>query len=177
VESEQRGFRIAGTLDGSSTNLWVNGMVVTHPDSLARYATYAYEAWINDTYWLLMPFKLKDAGVRLDYVGPCRADSLTPAVCLDMTFNEVGVTPENRYTIYVDTTTYRVVRWDYFANATDSLPALSTPWTEYMQFGKIYLSGGRGDRQLRDISLPATLPDILFEDVSHPASVLLEQNL
>lgn len=177
VESEQRGFRIAGTLDGSSTNLWLNGQVVTQPDSLAKYAKYAYEAWINDTYWLVMPFKVKDAGVRLDYAGSCRADSITPAVCLDMTFNAVGVTPENRYTVYVDTTTYRVIRWDYFANAADTVPALSTPWTDYALFGKIYLSGGRGDRQLTDISLPPALPDILFEDVSQPASTLLERTL
>ena len=29
----------------------------------------AYAIWVNDTYWLLMPYKMKDPGVTLAYDG------------------------------------------------------------------------------------------------------------
>ncbi len=46
-----------------------NGALVTNSDSLTKYIKSAKGAWINDSCWLLMPFKLKDSGVTLKYVG------------------------------------------------------------------------------------------------------------
>jgi len=173
VESEKKGYRIADRLDGSTTRLWLQDHVEDHPDSLSKYARIGYESWINDTYWLIMPFKLRDPGVTLTDLGFCQADSLTRTRCLDLTFQSVGLTPDNRYRVYIDPVSYQVVRWDYFRDATDSLPALSTPWTDYRPYGKILLSGGRGSRTLSDIALPATLPDKMFEVVAFSASEIL----
>lgn len=173
VESDKRGYRITGRTDGTETRLWLRDRPETHPDTLARYGQHAYEAWINDTYWFIMPFKLLDPGVGLQYAGPCLADSQTAAVCLELTFQEVGVTPDNKYRIYIDTVQDRVVRWDYFRSRRDSLPALSAPWTDYQRLGNVWLSGGRGDRHLTDIALPEDLPDALFEDVTRPAADIL----
>jgi len=33
----------------------IDGVVQTHPDSLAKYAAMARSIWINDSYWLFMP--------------------------------------------------------------------------------------------------------------------------
>lgn len=173
VESEKRGYRIAGRLDRTQTNLWLQDRVENHPDSLSKYARVAWEAWINDTYWLAMPFKLRDPGVRLTDLGVCQADSSTSARCMGMTFQSVGVTPDNRYKVYIDPVSYQVIRWDYFRHAGDTLPVMSTPWTDYRPYGRIMLSSGRGDRMLSDIALPTVLPDAIFEDVSHPASDIL----
>ena len=48
--------------------------------------------WINDTYWLVMPFKLKDSGVTLKYVGDGKTQAGDDADVLAMTFKNVGVT-------------------------------------------------------------------------------------
>ena len=49
--------------------------------------------WINNSYWLVMPFKLKDSGVTLTYKGEGKTMDGAPADILQMTFKNVGVTP------------------------------------------------------------------------------------
>ena len=44
-----------------------------------------YGAWVNDTYWLLMPYKLQDPGVNLAYAGEETIDGKTYDK-LDLTF-------------------------------------------------------------------------------------------
>ena len=46
-----------------------DGAELTEPDSVAKYVKQGKAAWINDSYWLVMPFKLKDSGVTLKSVG------------------------------------------------------------------------------------------------------------
>jgi hypothetical protein len=36
--------------------------IITEPDSLKKLLDKAKAIWINDSYWLVMPFKLKDSG-------------------------------------------------------------------------------------------------------------------
>jgi hypothetical protein len=57
--------------------------------------------WINDSYWLVMPWKLQDPGVNLTYVKTEQLPNGTTADILQLTFT-VGVTPENKYWLYVD---------------------------------------------------------------------------
>lgn len=176
VESERRKFRIAGSIDGIETHLWLKGVEVTDADSMLKYKDYAYKAWINDMYWLILPFKLLDPGVYLDYVGECQFDSTHHATCFDMTFQNVGVTPENKYRIYVDTLMNNIIFWDHFQNKNDSLPSLSNPWTDYKQYGNIRLAGGRGDtRGLESIELYDHLPDQVFTDISKSYKELLKK--
>lgn len=177
VESEKRKYRIAGSLDGKETHLWLRGNIMTDADSLSKYKEVGYKAWINDTYWLIMPLKLLDKGVVLHYVGDCIFDSTKQATCLDLTFQNVGVTPENKYRIYIDTTSNEVVYWDFYNNKNDSLPTLSNPWTDYKLYGKINLSSGRGDdRGLEQIEIDPYLPDQIFKDVSHSFKEILKKD-
>jgi len=166
VESPPRKIRAAGKLDGTETYLWQNGALTTNPDSIAKYKDFAYKAWINDTYWLIFPFKILDPGVHLKYMGACNADSVTQATCIELTFDKVGVTPQNKYVAYIDTLQDQIIRWDYFEKATDSLPALSNPWNDYREYGKIKISGGRGDDTLKQITVHSILPGEIFTDVS-----------
>ena len=176
VESEKRKYRIAGSLDGKETHLWLRGNIVTDPDTLSKYKDLGYKAWINDTYWLILPFKLLDPGVQLQYVGDCVFDSTHHAICMDMTFQNVGVTPENKYRVYVDTVSNDIIYWDHYQNKNDSLPTLSNPWTDYRPYGKIRLAGGRGDeRGLESIVLYDHLSDQIFTDVSKPYSEILKK--
>jgi hypothetical protein len=46
--------------------------------------------------------KLQDPGVNLTYVKTEQLPNGTTADILQLTFNAVGVTPENKYWLYVD---------------------------------------------------------------------------
>ena len=61
-----------------------------------------YRAWINDSYWLVMPYKLKDSGVTLTYIEIDQSADGREADILELRFTSVGVTPENKYRVWVD---------------------------------------------------------------------------
>ncbi len=174
VESESRNLRAAGMLDGSAIHLWLNGQIVTDADSIAKYKDFALKAWINDTYWLIFPFKLLDPGVKLRYIGDCMADSVMKATCIELTFNKVGVTPDNKYIAYIDTTRDEVIKWDHFENKNDTIPSLNNPWTDYKQYGAIKLSSGRGNGSLSEIAVHEKLPKAIFNDVSKSYKEILK---
>ena len=139
--------------------IFKNGSEVTQPDSVKKYLQQGYEMWVNDMYWLLMPFKLKDSGVTLKYAG---LDSMTTgenAHKLKLTFDKVGVTPQNMYYVYVDTADFMVRQWSYFPEAkADSAPGFTLPWNNYQQYGNIMLSGDRGKFQISDIKVMEKWP-------------------
>ncbi len=141
-----------------------NGVEFTAPDSVLKYTEQARRIWINDSYWLVMPFKLKDSGVTLKYLGEDKIgiDDVVPCELLELTFDQVGVTPQNKYQVWVSKTEHLVRQWAYFAEATDEAPRFTLPWLDYQQYGKILLSGNRGPRQLTDIAAPQTLSDDTF---------------
>ena len=57
----------------------------------------AYAAWINDSYWVVMPYKLQDPGVKLTYTREDKTEDGKDAHVLTMTFDSVGLTPQNKY--------------------------------------------------------------------------------
>lgn len=128
----------------------------------------AYSAWANDSYWLFMPFKLKDDGVTLTYEGERRAETTgRPARVLGLTFDAVGLTPNNRYEILVDDETGLVIEWAYFADAGDAEPGFRRPWTGYEDHGGLMLATDRGLRngepmEIRDVEVYESLPEAAF---------------
>jgi len=114
--------------------------------------------WINDSYWLVMPFKLKDSGVTLKYMGESQTQAGSLADVVSLTFEEVGVTPDNKYLVYVDKKSRLVTQWDFYTKASDQEPRFQIPWEGYSKYGNILLSGGRGKYALTDI--------VVFENLS-----------
>ena len=139
-----------------------DGEMVTHPDSLSKYLDQAYRTWINDSYWLVMPYKLKDSGVTLKYIGEDTTMSGNSAHVLQLTFEEVGVTPQNKYHVWVDKESNLVTQWAFFRENSMEEPNFITPWADYNKYGDIMLSGGRGDRRLSDIAVHSKVPDDVF---------------
>lgn len=145
-----------------------NGAEETNADSVAKYVRQAKGAWINDSYWLVMPFKLKDSGVTLNYLGEDKTPDGKPADVLQLTFKNVGNTPENKYKIWVDKQSHLVSQWAYFPKATDETPRFTLPWTSYEKHGGILLSGGRGERKLTEIMVFTGLPGEVFTAFDRP---------
>jgi hypothetical protein len=144
------------------------GQEVTGDDK-AKALDGGYKAWVNDSYWLLMPYKLKDSGVTLTYKGEGQLADGRAADVLQLTFEGVGVTPQNKYDVYVSRDQHLVEQWSYYAQASDAEPRFTTPWAKWERQGKVLLSGDRGERQLSNIRVFDELPRSVFED---PAAAL-----
>lgn len=142
--------------------VWKHGEEMTHADSLSKYLQQAKNIWINDSYWLVMPFKLKDPGVTLKYFDTTPAENGAVSHVLEMTFSGVGVTPQNKYLIYVDTATNLVNQWAYYRNAEQDTANFVRPWGNYKKFGKILLSDERGESDLSDVRVLEELPEEFF---------------
>jgi hypothetical protein len=142
---------------------WKSTVELTEPDELKRAMDYGYEAWINDSYWLLLPFKLKDGGVTLKYLGEDTTRDGRPADMLSLTFKNVGVTPNNKYHVYVDKETRLLTQWTYFMDAADEHQRFTMPWANYQKYGSILLSDDRGTKKHAGLAVYDELPAYVFE--------------
>jgi hypothetical protein len=60
---------VAMNLDSDRGQAWIDGEPVSRATMLADMLRSARADWTNDSYWLIMPYKLQDPGVRLNYLG------------------------------------------------------------------------------------------------------------
>src|SRR5262245_54374320 len=58
-----------GTKNG---HVFDKGVEITDPTARRQALEEAYEIWVNDSYWLIMPYKLLDPGVNLKSLGPSK---------------------------------------------------------------------------------------------------------
>lgn len=123
-----------------------------------------WRTWVNDSYWMFMPYKLLDDGVNLRYVGEDLMADDRLADVLEMTFENVGVTPQNRYLVYVAKDSGLVEQWSYFANRGDVEPGFTRPWAGWQRFGRIMLATSKGMDADWDIHVWDELPANLFTD-------------
>jgi hypothetical protein len=96
----------------------------------------AFGAWTNDSYWLMAPLKVMDAGVKRTIKPDETIDGKSYHV-LHLSFDSVGMTPTDQYNLFVDPETNLVRHWDY-------IPAKGEgrrfSWDEYQDFNGIKLS-------------------------------------
>jgi hypothetical protein len=86
---------------------WLDGEPLAGED-LNKAMEWAYGRWVNDTYWLIMPFKLLDSGVNLDYAGVKEGRDV-----LHLSFGKVGLTPGDQYWAYLNKDTGLMEKWDF----------------------------------------------------------------
>lgn len=98
---------------GDSTQGWATlGTRTLAGDSLKQMLRRGEGMWTNDSYWFLMPYKLLDPGVTLADLGDTTvAGALHRRIGLS--FSNVGLTPGDRYTVFVDAATWRVTLWTF----------------------------------------------------------------
>lgn len=144
IEWLKRPLSILVNVNTGAGKVQLDSVEQTHPDSLAKYLDLGKKVWINDSYWLVMPFKLKDSGVTLKHLGDSATADGRPADWLQLTFAGVGVTPDNKYQVWVDQQSRLVTQWAYFEKAADEKPQILNPWADYQRYGNILLAGDRG---------------------------------
>ena len=159
------------TMEGKA---FENGEEVTEIEALDTRIKSAYTAWVNSGYWLIMPYKLKDSGVTLKYLGEGAMEDGRASEMLELTFVDVGLTPQNKYHVYVGKESMLVEQWAYYQSADDAEPQWKRPWGNWKKYGNIMLSDYRGPRgEGQDFVLPnvgvyESLPADIFSD---PAKV------
>ncbi len=149
--------------------VYIDSVEQTNVDSIKKYLEVGREMWINDSYWLFMPFKLKDNGVTLKYIGAETMQNGINAEVLQLSFKGVGVTPENKYKVYINPKTYLIEQWAYYETANKDSADIITPWTDYKQYGKLKLASNRGERDgkvraISEISVSDSLPPAIFKE-------------
>ena len=122
------------------------GMEVTDPEQLDELIQRGKSIWINDSYWLFMPFKLRDPGVSVNYMREDTMIGGVSASVLEMTFDNVGNTPENKYEVYIDKKDNLIKQWAFFKEANQETPPRIWPWDNYQSFGGLMLSTDRTDK-------------------------------
>jgi hypothetical protein len=143
----------------------VKGQELTLPDSLKKMLNKAKSIWINDSYWLVMPFKLKDSGLTLKYMGEDTLKTGSKCNVLQLTFSNVGDTPQNKYLVYVDMADNLVKQWAYFNQANQDSANFTRPWDNYQKYGDILLSADRSDGGgPKNVSVDTALPENLFKE-------------
>jgi hypothetical protein len=125
------------TKDGDA---WLKGRKL-EGDEKKKYLEQAYGTWVNDTYWLLMPYKMKDPGVTLAMAGEEKKDGETWDK-LRLTFDNVGLTPKDKYWAYVNRKTGLVDKWDYVLKGEDK-PPTTFMWKNWQKHGKVMLADDR----------------------------------
>ena len=122
-------------LDTGEGRAWMNRAPM-EGDTVTKLVRRARSLWINDAYWMLMPYKLRDPGVRLRYAG----DSTLSGATYDrlaLSFDKVGDTPGDRYWVYVNRANHRVERWEFVLQG-ESPPPETWTWEGYEQHGGLW---------------------------------------
>lgn len=151
------------TKDGK---VYVAGQELQNPEEKKKLLERAYALWINNSYWLVMPFKLQDAGVTLKYVGEETTMDGAEAEVLEMTFDNVGLTPQNKYRLWVNKKEGLITQWAFYRNYNDAEPTFTRQWNDYKTYGSIKLASNRSNPQsdfkLTHIAAPKSVPDKVF---------------
>jgi len=146
-----------------------NGYEITQPDSLKKYVNQGKSIWINDSYWLVMPLKLKDSGVTLKYVGEDTTQKGGQAHVLKLTFDQVGDTPQNMYEVFIDKNDYLVKQWNYYRSFEQDSASAKWPMDNYKEYNGVLLSADRSDnRGPKNVHTYDSLPEAVFESFEKP---------
>lgn len=124
---------------------FTDGTEITDAEARNRFLERARGAWINDTYWLLMPYKLQDPGVDLVYDGEEVVDGVVYDK-LHLSFNDVGNTPGDEYWAYINRETRLMDKWVYLLQLREGQDERSRgewKWNDWRQYGDILLSAER----------------------------------
>jgi hypothetical protein len=146
-------MKILLNINDDTGRVLMRGEEMVHPDSVEKYVKRGKGIWINDSYWIFMPFKLKDSGVTLSYFD---ADTLKNDMACDvlqLTFEGVGNTPQNKYHVWVDCSDHLVKQWAFYRRNDMDQPNFVNPWNGYQKYNSILLSGNRGEREITDIEV------------------------
>lgn len=133
----------------------------TEPEQEKVLLEKAASSWRSALYWLFMPFKMKDPGVKLTYEGEeKRGGTVYDKVLLSFA-------NQDRFWAYIHRDTRLVERWSFLLGGRSEEPT-EYSWGPWRSYGKIQVSTERvsadGTRKLLfpHFQIFADLPDSVF---------------
>ena len=118
---------------------WLDGKELDG-EALNKALERAYGRFINDTYWLLMPAKMQDAGVNLASEGESEKDGKTYDV-VRLTFGDgVGLTPKDTYWAYVSRESGLMERWEFVLTDQEAKDREAFLWTDWQTVSGVRLA-------------------------------------
>ncbi|MEM7160899.1 MAG: hypothetical protein AAF487_00530 [Bacteroidota bacterium] len=145
IESPKDSSTYLINIDELSGRYAYNNSEILDEELLSEKIERGKSIWMNDMYWLFMPFKLKDEGVSVKYMRRDTTLKGEKSEVLQLTFSEVGDTPQNKYEIYVDQSDNLIKQWDFYEENTQNEPNRQWPWDNYNDFNGLLLSSNRSD--------------------------------
>ncbi len=137
---------------------------------VAAHVKDSYERWVNDSYWLMMPFKLRDPGTNLKYSSMKKGPDGVEWDVLELTFDKgVGLTSGDHYWLYVNRKTHLMDKWDFLLESMKP-PAHSATWEGWGKFGPVRLStmhhfeGKPAFLTFENVLLPPSMDESIFTD-------------
>jgi len=145
-------FDVDAPTDGE--RIWMDGEPVEDEARSDSLANRAHAMFINDSYWLLFPFKWTDPGVTTRYI-PSREVWGEEWEAVELTFDDVGET--------------RMMElWQHFSEASDTVPRFTNRWTDWQDYGPILLSSRRENEDgqstiyFENLAADTVIPDGAF---------------
>lgn len=132
----------------------------------------AYGMFINDMYWLAMPWKWLDSGVHLRYVGK-KMYAGKDCDVVELTFGHVGLTPGDRYDAFVAPDSHLMIHWEYHLQ---SHQTGSWDWHygdhHGMKLASTHTNAQGMQINMGDVQVPSQVDNAFFTDPSHDLSQL-----
>jgi len=104
-------FRIADYERAKVGEAYLDGKKL-EGDAARKAVDDAYASYINDSWWLCMPWKWLATGVNLKYLGPQKHGGETADV-VELTFSHVGLTPGDMYHAFISQKSHLMDYWEY----------------------------------------------------------------
>jgi len=131
-----------------------------------------YQRWVNDSYWLMMPFKVRDPGTNLKYSGVKKGADGVDYDVLELTFDKgVGLTSGDHYWLYVNPKTHLMDRWDMLLQSMDPKgPPSSATWEDWTKVGPVriatmhHFQGKTAFLRFENVALPPSMDESIFTD-------------
>ena len=131
-------YAVYFNVDTREGTAFVNGRPVAG-DEKAKLLETAYGRFINDSYWLLAPWKVFDPGVHREYAGEKPGPDGSLCDVVKLSFEGVGMTPKDVYWLWITRDGRHMVQWQYVLCGDAEVPTTAL-WKDWRTFGGISLS-------------------------------------
>lgn len=137
-------FVVVENVNTKSGRAWQNGVEVRDPAALQELMTLGYRRFINDTYWLLMPLKMLEPGVRRNAMGE-RTDACGRKWdVVRVIFDQGQGVPADTYWAWINRDSGIVEEWDMkLAGTPADQPPVEIFFHDFRRVGGVLISTRR----------------------------------
>jgi hypothetical protein len=140
------------------------GKEITDAETLKAKIHEGMQLWRTDSYALFLPFKLKEGGVSLVYLGEDTIRDGSKANIVEIQVKNEIQKIQRKYRIYVGINDNQIKQVADFNPAAKDSIGEKVDLENYKMYGSIKLAADRSDgKGPQDVKVDATLPDEIFD--------------